>query len=87
LSAPTGSGPASVSVIDFGAGIAPEHLPRLTERFYRVDSDDGRRHRGTGLGLAIVKHILNRHGARLAIESKLGQGSRFTVFLPLIPER
>jgi two-component system phosphate regulon sensor histidine kinase PhoR len=78
---------AEVAVIDQGEGIPPEHLSRLTERFYRVDRGRSRQLGGTGLGLAIVKHILNRHGARLAIESKLGQGSRFTVFLPLIPER
>ncbi len=78
---------AEVAVIDQGEGIPPEHLSRLTERFYRVDRGRSRQLGGTGLGLAIVKHILNRHGARLAIESKLGQGSRFTVFLPLAPER
>lgn len=78
---------AEVSVIDQGEGIPPEHLSRLTERFYRVDRGRSRQLGGTGLGLAIVKHILNRHGARLTIESKLGQGSRFTVFLPLVPER
>jgi two-component system phosphate regulon sensor histidine kinase PhoR len=82
LNAATGSGPVSVSVIDFGPGIAPEHLPRLTERFYRVDSDDGRRHRGTGLGLAIVKHIVTRHRARLQIESRPGAGAEFTVHFP-----
>ncbi len=82
LNATTGSGPVSVSVIDFGPGIAPEHLPRLTERFYRVESDDGRRHRGTGLGLAIVKHIVTRHRARLQIESRPGAGAEFTVHFP-----
>ncbi len=76
---------AEVAVIDQGEGIPPEHLSRLTERFYRVDRGRSRQLGGTGLGLAIVKHILNRHGGRLAIESKLGQGSRFTVFLPVVP--
>jgi two-component system phosphate regulon sensor histidine kinase PhoR len=74
------SGPRSaclVSVRDFGPGIGAEHLPRLTERFYRVDDD--RQSRGTGLGLAIVKHILNRHRARLSIESEPGQGALFSV--------
>jgi two-component system phosphate regulon sensor histidine kinase PhoR len=78
---------AEVGVVDQGEGIPPEHLSRLTERFYRVDRGRSRQLGGTGLGLAIVKHILNRHGGRLAIESKLGQGSRFTVFLPVAPER
>ena len=59
---------------DYGPGIAPEHLPRLTERFYRVDVADSRAQGGTGLGLALVKHILNRHGGRLTIESIYGQG-------------
>lgn len=76
---------AEVAVIDQGEGIPAEHLSRLTERFYRVDRGRSRQLGGTGLGLAIVKHILNRHGGRLAIDSKLGQGSRFTVFLPIAP--
>ena len=59
---------------DYGPGIAPEHLPRLTERFYRVDVADSRAQGGTGLGLALVKHILNRHGGRLTIESVAGRG-------------
>ena len=74
-----------VSVVDHGAGIAREHLPRLTERFYRVDVPASRDKGGTGLGLAIVKHILNRHRGELEIESELGRGSRFTVWLPLQP--
>jgi two-component system phosphate regulon sensor histidine kinase PhoR len=74
---------AVVTVRDFGPGIAPEHLPRLTERFYRVDVSASREQGGTGLGLAIVKHILARHRGRLAIESELGQGAIFTVRLPL----
>ena len=76
-------GPAwSVSVADKGEGIEPQHLPRLTERFYRVDTHRSREKGGTGLGLAIVKHIVSRHRGRLRIESALGQGSRFTVLLP-----
>jgi len=67
---------------DYGPGIAPEHLPRLTERFYRVDVADSRAQGGTGLGLALVKHILNRHGGRLTIESVPGQGATFTAHLP-----
>ncbi len=76
-----GAGP-SVSVRDFGPGIPEEHVPRLTERFYRVDVEDSRRHRGTGLGLAIVKHILARHQARMTIDSRLGEGATFTVTFP-----
>ena len=76
-------GPAwAVAVADQGEGIAPEHLPRLTERFYRVDAHRSREQGGTGLGLAIVKHIVNRHRGRLKIESEKGKGSRFTVILP-----
>jgi two-component system, OmpR family, phosphate regulon sensor histidine kinase PhoR len=74
---------ASVAVHDQGPGIAPEHLPRLTERFYRVDVAHSRAQGGTGLGLALVKHIVNHHGGRLAIESVPGQGATFTVHLPL----
>jgi two-component system phosphate regulon sensor histidine kinase PhoR len=70
------------SVEDTGIGIAPEHLPRLTERFYRVDKSRSRETGGTGLGLAIVKHVLLRHQARLTIESQAGQGSTFTAWLP-----
>ena len=72
----------AVSVADRGEGIAPEHLPRLTERFYRVDTAQSRRLGGTGLGLAIVKHAINRHRAALTIESTEGEGSVFTVYLP-----
>jgi two-component system, OmpR family, phosphate regulon sensor histidine kinase PhoR len=74
---------ARAAVRDFGPGIAPEHLPRLTERFYRVDVAESRAQGGTGLGLALVKHILNRHGGRLTIDSVLGQGATFTAHLPL----
>ena len=74
---------ARVAVRDYGPGIAPEHLPRLTERFYRVDVADSRAQGGTGLGLALVKHVLNRHSGRLSIESTLGQGATFTMHMPL----
>jgi len=77
-----GGGEIRVAVRDFGPGIAPEHLPRLTERFYRVDVGDSRAQGGTGLGLALVKHILNRHRGRLMIESVAGEGATFTVVLP-----
>src|SRR5262249_20272964 len=74
---------ARVEVRDHGPGISPEHLPRLPERFYRVDVSESRAQGGTGLGLALVKHILNRHGGRLTIDSVLGQGATFTAHLPL----
>ncbi len=77
-------GPAvRVEVADEGEGIDPVHLPRLTERFYRVDSHRSREMGGTGLGLAIVKHIVSRHRGWLRIESEKGRGSRFQVVLPL----
>jgi two-component system phosphate regulon sensor histidine kinase PhoR len=71
----------AISVIDQGPGIAPEHLPRLTERFYRIDVASSREKGGTGLGLAIVKHIINRHRGELTISSQRGKGSSFTVLL------
>ncbi len=71
-----------VIVRDFGPGIAPEHLPRLTERFYRVDIGDSRSQGGTGLGLSLVKHILNRHRGRLLIESVPKNGATFTACFP-----
>jgi len=71
-----------VKVRDFGPGIAPEHLPRLTERFYRVDVGDSRAQGGTGLGLSLVKHILNRHRGRLLIESVPRNGAAFTACFP-----
>ncbi|MGP9814329.1 sensor histidine kinase [Rhodopseudomonas sp. NSM] len=71
-----------VAVRDFGPGIAPEHLPRLTERFYRVDVGDSRSQGGTGLGLSLVKHIVNRHRGRLLIESVPKNGATFTVCFP-----
>ena len=73
-----------VTVRDHGPGIAAEHIPRLTERFYRVDVTQSRAEGGTGLGLALVKHILNRHRGRLMIESEAGRGAVFTVRLPLV---
>jgi two-component system phosphate regulon sensor histidine kinase PhoR len=81
-----GKSEARVSVRDYGPGIAAEHLPRLTERFYRVDVGESRAQGGTGLGLALVKHILNRHHGRLSIDSKAGEGATFTAQLPLVEE-
>jgi two-component system phosphate regulon sensor histidine kinase PhoR len=72
-------------VIDQGEGIPEEHIPRLTERFYRVDTGRSRELGGTGLGLAIVKHVLNRHRGALHVESEIGRGSTFTVYLPAAP--
>jgi two-component system phosphate regulon sensor histidine kinase PhoR len=73
---------ACFSVTDTGPGIPPQHLPRLTERFYRVSNSRSRDSGGTGLGLAIVKHVLNSHGARLEIESRVGEGSCFRCVFP-----
>jgi two-component system phosphate regulon sensor histidine kinase PhoR len=75
-------GRLQVEVRDTGIGIAPEHLPRLTERFYRVDGSRSRATGGTGLGLAIVKHVVQRHGGELQIRSELGHGSTFSIVLP-----
>lgn len=75
-----------IAVRDEGPGIDAQHIPRLTERFYRADSHRSRALGGTGLGLAIVKHILNRHRGRLRIASTLGQGSEFSVVLPMEAE-
>ncbi len=72
-----------LTVRDYGPGIARDHIPRLTERFYRVDAAASRARGGTGLGLAIVKHIVNRHQGTLAIESEPGHGAAFTVVLPM----
>lgn len=83
---PQGRPQVAISVQDYGPGIEAEHIPRLTERFYRVDVGASRERKGTGLGLAIVKHILNRHGAELDVVSEAGQGARFTVTLPLLEE-
>ncbi len=75
-------GRGAFSVTDTGIGIAPEHIPRLTERFYRVDRSRSRATGGTGLGLAIVKHVLIRHQAELDVTSEPGEGSTFMVLLP-----
>jgi two-component system phosphate regulon sensor histidine kinase PhoR len=74
-----------VSVRDFGPGIAPEHLDRLFERFYRIDRGRSREAGGTGLGLAIVKHIALVHGGNAAVASQPGQGSVFSIWLPGAP--
>ena len=76
------NGHVELAVRDHGPGIAPEHIPRLTERFYRVSVQESRSRGGTGLGLAIVKHILNRHRGRILVTSELGAGSNFTIRLP-----
>jgi len=75
-------GRAEFSVKDSGPGIAPEHIARLTERFYRVDRSRSRETGGTGLGLAIVKHVVQRHGAELKIDSTVGAGSTFAIQFP-----
>ena len=80
-------GQVFAAVRDDGEGIAPSAIPRLTERFYRVDVKRYRERDGTGLGLAIVKHIVSRHQGRLSIESQLGEGSTFSVFLPAAPAK
>ena len=79
----TGEPGIEVSVTNQGEGIAPEHISRLTERFYRIDKSRSRAMGGTGLGLAIVKHIINRHRGRLIVTSELSQGATFSVQLPL----
>lgn len=76
-----------IAVRDYGPGIAPEHLPRLTERFYRADADQSRVQGSTGLGLAIVKHIVNHHRGRLAISSEVGHGATFAVTLAVLELR
>ena len=76
------TGMISVSIKDQGDGIEPEHLSRLTERFYRVDKARSRQMGGTGLGLAIVKHILARHNGKMSIKSNVGKGSTFKVSVP-----
>lgn len=86
ISLAVAAGAGVFTVQDHGPGIAPEHLPRLTERFYRVDAGKSRAKGGTGLGLAIVKHIVARHRGRLTIESTPGKGAVFRVFLPLASE-
>ena len=81
---PLEDGRAVFSVRDTGPGIAPEHLPRLTERFYRIDRSRSRETGGTGLGLAIVKHVVQRHGAELKVESTPGAGSTFSIVFPAV---
>ena len=76
-----------LTVEDQGEGIAPEHVKRLTERFYRVDTSRSRSLGGTGLGLSIVKHIVERHRGRLTIESEIDKGTRVHVLLPVAPEQ
>ena len=78
----TVDGQVRVTVSDNGPGIAAEHLPRLFERFYRVDKARSRQLGGTGLGLAIVKHIAQVHGGRAEVASEVGRGSTFTIILP-----
>ena len=80
-------GAAVIAVTDTGVGIAREHLPRLTERFYRVDGSRSRDTGGTGLGLAIVKHVAQRHGGELDIQSELGKGSTFRLVFPAVRVR
>jgi two-component system phosphate regulon sensor histidine kinase PhoR len=80
-------GAGEIDVVDTGIGIAREHLPRLTERFYRVDGSRSRDTGGTGLGLSIVKHIVQRHGGELDVTSELGKGSRFRLVLPAVRVR
>ena len=71
-----------VSIVDHGPGVEPEHVPRMTERFYRIDADASRKKKGTGLGLAIVKHIVQRHRGQMSIKSKPGEGLRVDIMLP-----
>lgn len=78
-----GLGAIVVDVVDYGEGVPPDAIPRLTERFFRVDTSRSRRLGGTGLGLAIAKHIVSRHRGHLAVDSVLGEGSRFSVYLPV----
>ena len=78
-------GGVSLSVRDHGAGIPAEELPRIFERFYRAQAARDRNVRGSGIGLALVKHIVEAHGGRLSVESRLGNGATFTVVLPAAP--
>jgi two-component system phosphate regulon sensor histidine kinase PhoR len=79
----TSTGWLTIEIIDKGEGISPEHLPRLTERFYRVDAGRSRKVGGTGLGLSIVKHIVERHRGRFDIRSRTGEGTTASIMLPL----
>jgi two-component system phosphate regulon sensor histidine kinase PhoR len=83
LEARKDEGGVQFEVADSGIGIPSEDLPRIFERFYRVDKGRSRELGGTGLGLSIVKHIAEAHGGRVSVESRIGKGSRFTVTLPL----
>jgi two-component system phosphate regulon sensor histidine kinase PhoR len=83
---PGGGNAIEIAIRDDGPGIAPEHLPRLTERFYRVSAKDSRERGGTGLGLAIVKHIVNRHRGGFLVESQPGRGSAFAAYVELAEE-
>ena len=85
VAVPQGRGGPVLSVADRGPGIAPEHLPHLTRRFYRTDPGRSRASGGTGLGLAIVKHIVERHRAQLDIASTLGEGTTVSVAFPALP--
>jgi two-component system phosphate regulon sensor histidine kinase PhoR len=82
-----GDGNAEIAVADNGPGIAREHLPRLTERFYRVDGSRSRETGGTGLGLSIVKHVVQRHGGEVDISSEVGKGATFKLVLPALRVR
>jgi two-component system phosphate regulon sensor histidine kinase PhoR len=84
VKAADGTPETQITVRDYGPGIAAEHIPRLTERFYRVDVTQSRAEGGTGLGLSLVKHTLNRHRGKLQVESAAGEGATFTVRLPLV---
>jgi two-component system phosphate regulon sensor histidine kinase PhoR len=85
LSARKGDGEVALLVNDDGPGIPPTHLPRLFERFYRVDKGRSREVGGTGLGLSIVKHLVDALGGRVTVDSEVGRGSTFTVHLPSAP--
>jgi two-component system, OmpR family, phosphate regulon sensor histidine kinase PhoR len=85
LSAERTNGEVVIRVQDQGCGIGREHLPRIFERFYRVDKARSRKLGGTGLGLAIVKHIAQAHGGRATVQSLLGKGSTFSIHLPRLP--
>lgn len=87
VSVGTKRGQGTLTVRDHGDGIAPEHLPRLTERFYRIDTGQSRAKGGTGLGLALVKHIVAHHRGRFDFDSVVGRGSVFTIAIPLIEKR